>query len=575
MITDTTPAADDAGGICVPPSLNATMDTPAPDSSLASNPEASAASPPARIRRYSPGPWCWAIVALASLVVVLLRSRVWGANLEQANVNVATFAGGLVAVLTLVIWFVGYSAYPRFLRRWVAGLLALSLLAAIASLRIEGVDGDLVPTLVPRWRPSADQRLAKPVADVAVVDLRTTTPEDFPQFLGPRRDARVTGLRLSRDWQAHPPRLVWRREIGAGWSTLAAVNGFAVTLEQRGTDELVTCYEVATGRPRWFHAVAARHQTVLGGIGPRSTPTIDQGRVYALGATGVLRCLDGATGQPIWTDDLLARLGVTPAEDLSEIAWGRAASPLVVDDLVIVPLGGRATPPRISLIAFHKVTGDMVWMGGDCQASYSSPVLTTLAGRRQILIVNQEFVSSHDPENGQTLWKHPWPGDSSSNASVSQAVPVSHDRVLLSKGYGVGAQLLQVSRREGDDELAVSEIWTNSRVLRTKFTNVVVHGEHAYGLSDGILECVELASGRRVWKQGRYEQGQILGVDDLLLVQAESGDVVLVEATPAGHHELGRFSALDGKTWNNPSLYGRYLLVRNAEQAACYELALE
>jgi len=551
------------------------MNTPSPDSRHASTPPVPEVARPARVRRYVPGPWCSAIIALALLALGLLRGRVWGANLEQANLNVATFVLALVALATLVVWFVRYSGYPRPLRGSLALVLLGALAAAVACLRIEEVDGNLVPRLVPRWRPHADQRLAKPLADTAAVDLQTVTPEDFPQFLGPQRDARVRGVRLKRDWQAHPPRLVWRHEIGAGWSTLAAVNGFAVTLEQRGADELVTCYEVTSGKPRWFHAIPARHETTLGGIGPRSTPTIDQGRVYALGATGVLRCLDGATGQLIWSEDLLARLGVTPAEDLREIAWGRAASPLIVDRWVVVPLGGRSSPPRVSLIAFDKTTGQMVWMGGDCQASYSSPVLTTLAGRRQILIVNQEFVSSHDPENGQTLWKHAWPGYSSSNANVSQAVPLPNDRVLLSKGYGGGAKLLRISRREEDGELAVSEVWTNSRVLRTKFTNVVVHGEHAYGLSDGILECVELAGGRRVWKQGRYEQGQILGVEDLLLVQAESGEVALVEATPAGHRELGRFAALEGKTWNNPSLYGRYLLVRNAEQAACYELALE
>ena len=118
-------------------------------------------------------------------------------------------------------------------------------------------------------------------------------------------------------------------------------------------------------------------------------------------------------------------------------------------------------------------------------------------------------------------------------------------------------------------------LFENRRILQTKFCNVVVQGDHVYGLSDGILECVDLAGGQRVWKGGRYAQGQILGVGDLLLVQAESGAVALVEATPAGHRELGRFSALKDKTWNNPSLYGRFLLVRNAEQAACYELAVE
>jgi outer membrane protein assembly factor BamB len=134
--------------------------------------------------------------------------------------------------------------------------------------------------------------------------------------------------------------------------------------------------------------------------------------------------------------------------------------------------------------------------------------------------------------------------------------------------------LLQISLTD-DDHWEVSEVWSNNRVLNTKFCNVVLYGEHVYALSDGILECAELARGRRVWKAGRYGQGQVLGVEDLLLVQAESGEVALVEATPSGHRELGRFAALDGKTWNNPSLYGRYLLVRNAEQAACYELELE
>jgi outer membrane protein assembly factor BamB len=551
------------------------MNTHAPDSSVHPSTASPATASPSRTGRLFPGPWCRAIVALALIALLLFHNRVLGAGLEQGNLNVIKFVLGLVAVITLVVWFLAFSAYSRGLRGSVAGILFLSLALAIACVRIEQVSGDLEPTFAFRWQPRVDQRLAKPVADTAAVDLQTTTPADFPQFLGPRRDARLTGIRLNRDWQANPPRLVWRREIGAGWSTLAAVNGFAVTLEQRGDDELVTCYEVATGRPRWFHAVVARHQTVLGGIGPRSTPTIDQGRVYALGATGILRCLDGATGQPIWTENLLARLGVTPEEDLSAIAWGRANSPLIVDGLVVVPLGGRTTPPRISLIAFDKVTGRMAWMGGDCQASYSSPVLTTLAGRRQILIVNQDFVSGHDPATGHTLWKHDWPGSSSNSANVSQAVPVPPDRVLLSKGYGGGAKLLQISRRGEDGELEVTEVWSNSRVLRTKFSNVVRHGDHVYGLSDGILECVELASGRRVWKQGRYEQGQILGVEDLLLVQAESGEVALVEATPSGHRELGRFAALDGQTWNNPSLYGRYLLVRNAEQAACYELKLE
>ncbi|NLF72062.1 MAG: PQQ-binding-like beta-propeller repeat protein [Candidatus Anammoximicrobium sp.] len=550
------------------------MSTDLPDLASPPTPDASSSVRPARRRRRFPGPWCLGIVVLALVALGLFRARILGAGMEQANINVASLALVLVAVGAVLVWFVLFSAYSLRQRGAVAVLLAVTLAAAVACLRIEQVSGDLVPRLVFRWQPDADQRLARPAAEAKSVDLQTTTPEDFPQFLGPRRDARLTGLRLRRDWLSHPPRLVWRQEIGAGWSTFAAVNGFAVTMEQRGDEELVTCYEIATGGLHWFHAVPARHQTVLGGAGPRGTPTIHEGRVYALGATGVLRCLDGATGRPVWIEDLLARIGVSAEEDLSAVAWGRAHSPLIVDDLVVVPLGGPARGPWVSLAAFDKATGRLVWTGGDCQASYSSPVLATIAGQRQILIVNQDAVSGHDPASGQPLWKHPWLGSSRGDANVSQAVPVSHDRVLLSKGYGGGAKLLQVSRAAGG-RWQVSEIWSNSRVLRTKYCNVVVHDGHVYGLSDGILECVELASGRRVWKAGRYAQGQVLGVDDWLVVQAESGEVALVQATPAGHREGGRFAALDGKTWNNPSLYGRYLLVRNAEQAACYELAVE
>lgn len=506
--------------------------------------------------------------------MALLRTGKLGAGLEQAEVNVATLVLACIAAGAIFVWFLFFSGYSPRCRGSVLGLLVLALAAAVACLRIEQVSGDLVPRIVFRWQPDADRTLAKPAAETAAVDLQTTTPEDFPQFLGPRRDAHVTGVRLSRNWQAQAPRQLWRQAIGAGWSAFAAVNGFAVTMEQRGDEELVTCYEVATGTMRWSHALPARHYTVLGGAGPRATPTIHEGRVYALGATGVLRCLDGATGRPVWSEDLLARIGVTPEEDLNAVAWGRANSPLIVDDLVVVPLGGPAKGPWISLAAFDKATGRLVWTGGDSQASYSSPVLATLGGQRQILIVNQDYVSGHDPASGRQLWKHPWPGSSSTNANVAQAVPVPGDQLLLSKGYGGGANLLQVSRSERGP-WQVAEVWSNSRVLRTKFCNVVVLEGHVYGLSDGILECVDLGSGRRVWRAGRYAQGQLLGVGELLVVQAESGDVALVEATSAGHRELGRFAALEGKTWNNPSLYGRYLLVRNAEQAACYELPLD
>jgi outer membrane protein assembly factor BamB len=529
---------------------------------------------PARAGRLLPGPWSVAIVVLCILVVLVLRVAQPHVNLSKADVNVATLLFGLTAVITLLVWFLRYSGYSTGLRSAVGWSTLAVVLALPALLRIDHVSGDLVPRLTWRWRPRADRTIAPPTATGGLVDLASTTEHDFPQFLGPNRDALLPSVDLETDWQRHPPRLVWRIEVGAAWSAFAAVNGYAVTMEQRGDDELVTCYAIETGQLQWFHAVATRHQTVMGGVGPRGTPTIHEGKVYTLGATGILHCLDGATGQVVWQDDILKRLGLTPQQDLQGIAWGRSASPLIVDNLVVVPWGGPASGEKVALAAYDKDTGAVVWTGGEDQAAYASPTLATLGGVRQILSVNQDRVTSHDPANGSVLWQATWPGNSSSNASVSQPVALPGDRVLLTKGYGINAKLLRIRRGE-DAGWSVDEIWNAPRVLQTKFSNVVVLDEYAYALSDGILQCVSLSDGRRQWRGGRYGQGQVLGVGNTLLVQAERGEIVLVAARPDQHEELAVFPALEGMTWNNPCLYGRYLLVRNAQQAACYELQLQ
>jgi outer membrane protein assembly factor BamB len=348
------------------------------------------------------------------------------------------------------------------------------------------------------------------------------------------------------------------------------VNGYAVTMEQRGPDELVTCYDMDSGKLIWSHATQTRHVTVPGGIGPRSTPTIHGGRVYALGATGEFVCLEGANGQLKWRTNLLERYHVPDGTDEQGVAWGRSGSPLVVDDLVIVPAGGPSAGPHISLAAFHRETGELAWEAGDQQVSYSSPMLATLAGQRQVVCVHEKSVSGHDLLTGKTLWSQEWLGSSIQDANVAQPVPVGEDRLFLSKGYGRGAALFQLS--SGPMGTLVSDVWRNPNLLKTKFANVILFQGHVYGLSDGILECVEIASGQRMWKKGRYGQGQILGVGGVILVLAESGEVAMVAASPDGFQELGRFAAIQGITWNNLCLYGKRLLVRNSEESACYEL---
>lgn len=486
---------------------------------------------------------------------------------------------GGVAMLTGVIWFCFRSSYSLRLR------LGAAVFAAIGVLTVAGVIAGLRFTrrlefsgsLAPRLTPGEQDLGALPIDTLGrKTDFAAITADDFPQFLGPDRRGWISEPPLARNWQSQPPRQLWRRPVGAGWSAFAAANGFAVTMEQRGNQECVVCYEIATGRPNWMHAIVARHESTLGGIGPRSTPTIHDGRVYALGATGVLRCLDGS-GQLLWKDDLRKRYGLSDSDDEEQVMFGRAASPLIVDSLVVVPGGGPPGKAK-SLVAFDRKSGQLVWeaenklpTGLYDQIGYASPALATLGGCRQIVIVNESTASGHDSASGQCLWSHPWPGRSNGNASVSQAVAVGDSRVLLSKGYGGGAELIELTAGSGG-ELSVTSLWKVPRVLQTKFSNVVIHRDHAFALSEGILECVDLQNGRRRWKNGRFGHGQILGVGELALVLSEEGELNLVELNPEKFVQHASFMALRGKTWNNLCLYGGQLLIRNAEEAACFEL---
>lgn len=524
-------------------------------------------------------------IALASLAAATLMVRAgWlefivGGIVDAAVRNIITLILCFSAVVSLLLWFVRESGHPPAAKKAVLGTILGLVAAGLTTLRIERVSGDLVPEFRFRWSPSRDRLLPQPVAadGRAATDATAaaweTTAADFPQFLGPQSSCGLEQPQLDPDWDARPPRLLWKRAIGAGWGGFVTSGDHAVTLEQRGDDEIVSCCSVLTGQPEWAVAVPGRHETVLGGVGPRSTPTIHAGIVYTHGATGWLHAIDGATGRVVWKKNVLDELGIDPADHAAAVSWGRAGSPLVTDELVIVPAGGprarrqASEPEFLALVAFERQTGQRRWTAGAEQISYVTPRLVTFAGRPTILVINEAHVAGYAPADGARLWEHPWPGHSNSDASCSQPVPLDDRRLLLSKGYGIGAAVIEVDGSGG-----FRDIWRNGGLLKTKFTNVAVHEGHAYGLSDGILECVRLADGSRRWKAGRYGQGQVLRVGGLLVVQAESGEVVLVDIDPSRHTVRGRLAAIEGQTWNNLCLAGSRLLVRNAEQAACYEL---
>ncbi len=332
------------------------------------------------------------------------------------------------------------------------------------------------------------------------------------------------------------------------------------------------------GKEIWSHPTKARHSNPIGGDGPGSTPTIHENRVYALGGTGILRCLDLSTGKPIWIRDVLADVGTDYKTDNPGVWWGRHASPLIVDDLVVVPAGGPPGGPKVSLIAYNRQTGDIVWRGGDREVSYSSPSLATYCGVPQIVIVNEDTISAHEPKTGQTLWTTKWEGQSNQAASASQTVPVADDEFFVSKGYSIGGgglfQIKHDTTATDQDAWKVTKLWLNHRVLQTKLNNVVIKDGFIYGLNDGVMQCVDLKTGHEKWHGPEYGHGQLLRVGDVLLVTTEFGEVALVQFDPEEFHELAKFSALDGKTWNNPALSGDLLLVRNTQEAACYRLPL-
>jgi outer membrane protein assembly factor BamB len=311
----------------------------------------------------------------------------------------------------------------------------------------------------------------------------------------------------------------------------------------------------------WVHEDPIRFEGGMEGPGPRATPSVVENQVYTLGATGLLNCLEAATGRRLWFVNIQEENGG------AALTYGVCGSPLVTQDLVLVsPTGANGN----ALAAYDRKTGARVWQAGRAQASYSSPLLTRLVGVEQVLLHDSEGVTSYDPSQGQVLWHFPWANEKKIHASQPIPNAGAPDRVLVSTGYGKGSALFQVERKD-QEGWSVQTLWT-SREMRTKFTTPVIHKGHVYGLDDGILACMDLESGRRRWKEGRYGHGQVLLAGSLLLIQTERGPVVLVLPFSQSFYELGQIPALSSKTWNNPALAGRFLLLRNDREAVCYEL---
>ncbi|HYT65159.1 MAG TPA: PQQ-binding-like beta-propeller repeat protein [Vicinamibacterales bacterium] len=528
-----------------------------------------------------------------------------GAAIVEERFVHPSIAGGaqgyltyVLAIPTLSVALVGWAALSRRLgagTRGAAALVAI-LLGCLPwmVLRTGGITAYGRSDFHWRWTPTPEERLlaqadepkplppavvaaeiAKPAAattsEPATAPAATATANEparpaptarraeWPGFRGPNRDGIVRGVRIATDWSATPPVQLWRRPVGPGWSSFAISGNLLYTQEQRGGDEVVSCYRVSTGEPVWRHRDATRFWESNGGAGPRGTPTLDNGRVYTLGATGIVNVLDAITGAVVWSrnaaSDVHAKIPF----------WGISSSPLVVDDAVIVAAGGK-------LAAYDVATGKPRWSGPGRGSSYSSPQLATIDGVRQVLFISGPGTTSVAPATGAVLWEHAWPG----GAIVQPALTPDGDILTNTISMNGGLGLRRLSVAHGSRGWKVDERWTSTG-LKPYFNDFVVHKGHAYGFDGNILSCIDLQDGARKWKGGRYGNGQLvlLADEDLLLVLSEDGELALVKATPDQFTEVARVPALEGKTWNHPVVVRDLLLVRNDHEMAAFRLPLD
>jgi outer membrane protein assembly factor BamB len=545
---------------------------------------------------FSRAPWSERLGAIGLIAVALLATK------RIVDVSIATGAQGLLFYFlappvlgpAFVAWAVATRRLPDGLRRASMAATILLAVGGWALVRTGGFTaGSFHHDLHWRWAKTPEERLlaqsgnapaapppvraaaeipekqpAAPAPEKRLVARSGSEPPalpsaptgaetqaDWPGFRGPHRDDLVPGVLIKTDWTASPPVALWRRPVGPGWSSFAVRGGLIYTQEQRGPDEAVTCYRLDTGQPVWVHRDAARFWESNGGPGPRGTPTLDNGRVYTFGATGILNALNAIDGAVLWSHDAASDTGMKRPQ------WGFASSPLAAGDVVIVGVAGQ-------LAAYDRASGARRWVGPAHGVSYSSPQLATIDGVKQVLLVSEAGATSVALADGALLWDYPWQG-----YPIVQPALTADGDVLISVTDSSGTRRLAVAR--GPAGWTVAERWT-SKGLKPYFNDFVVHDGYAFGFDGSILACIDLTDGQRKWKGGRYGNGQmvLLPDQDLLIVLSEEGELALVGATPDRFTEFARSPAIEGKTWNHPVLAGDVLLVRNGEQMAAFRLSL-
>jgi outer membrane protein assembly factor BamB len=385
---------------------------------------------------------------------------------------------------------------------------------------------------------------------------------EWPQWRGPRRSGVSAETSWRADWPAKGPRAIWKKKAGAGYSSLAVANGRVYTMLREDDDEAVICWNAQTGKQIWKHTYAgkyAKHKFDADyGPGPRSTPTVDGDFVYAVGATGIFHCLRADTGKVEWRKDLLEQFGA------DNIRWGVSFSPLVDGDLVFTNPGG---PNSGSLAAFDKISGKLKWRNLDDAAGYSSPVVSTARGVRQIVFFTASGLVGVAPDTGDLLWRFPW--ETNYGCNIATPIAVSN-YIFISSGYGRGCAVVEVDK-DASGGLRALRVYEHNEMC-THFSSSVLYKGHIYGFNESKLTCMDFRTGKTLWKESGFKKGSLLIADGRLIVLGANGKLAAGPADPGGFKATSSFQVSREKCWTAPVLAEGKLFVRDESHVICLDV---
>ena len=403
--------------------------------------------------------------------------------------------------------------------------------------------------------------IATGILAAAVIVVGASAASDvtsWPQYRGPELTGISSESGILESWPEGGPKVAWRTPLGDGYSGISVVNARAYTMYGNSDGEFVAAFDTADGKRLWQVRLDDNLRDKYGGDGPRSTPTVAGGMVYALGTRAILVALNTADGKLSWKKDLKAEFSAVIPQ------FGVSTSPLIENGLVLVDIGAKSGG---SLLALDMKTGDKRWTAFSDRPGYSTPLPVDIHGVRQVLFFTGSSLASVAPADGEVLWSVPWRTDHDVNASMP--ILVHPDKVFVSSDYGKGAGLFQI-QKDGESWKA-TEVW-KSTVMKNHFNSSILHQGHIYGFDSSTLKCIEAQTGAEKWAQKGFDRGALLLADGLLLVLSEDGLLALAEATPSGYKEKARAQILEGRTWTMPSLAGGRLYLRNEKEMVALEI---